>query len=138
MCTCLCVRVCAGHFFFTHRHATETPTWSGTPTTGHRIRHGARFEPLEPRTLFESAFANVNVSRSPGNHAEGSISVDPTNPLRLFAASNAPGTGLFASTSADGGVTWTGSTILDVDPAPGAGGLPAACCDPSAAFDRFG
>jgi hypothetical protein len=93
---------------------------------------------LEPRRLFDSAFPNVNVSRTAGNHAEGAITVDPSNPLRLFVASNAPGTGLFTASSADGGVTWTRRTVFEIDPAPGVDRLPAACCDPSAAFDRFG
>ena len=95
-------------------------------------------EPLEPRTLFDSAFPNVNVSRTSGNQAEGTIAVDPSNPSRLFAASNAPGVGLFASTSSDGGVTWTGRIVLENDPTLDSPGPPAACCDPSAAFDRFG
>jgi hypothetical protein len=95
-------------------------------------------ECLEPRRLFDSAFANINVSRLGGNHAEGTIAIDPSNASRLFAASNAPGVGLFTATSTDGGITWTGQTVFQNDPAPGTGGLPAACCDPSAAFDRFG
>ena len=101
----------------------------------------ARYEPLEPRRLFASSFANINVSATPGNHAEGTIVVDPRNPSRLFAASNAPGVGLLAALSFNGGATWTrrpmagdavGKTGLAAD------GLAPACCDPSAAFDRFG
>ena len=93
---------------------------------------------LEPRTLFASAFANINVSRTPGNHAEGTIVVDPTDPSRLFAASNAPGVGLLASVSADGGATWTSRQIAAGDPPPPGENIAPACCDPSAAFDRFG
>lgn len=96
---------------------------------------------LEPRTLFASAFPNVNVSRTPGNHSEGTIVVDPTNGARLFTASNAPGTGMLGATSADGGATWATRTIAG-EPALGEplspDGLAPACCDPSAAFDRFG
>src|SRR6476660_2056311 len=98
----------------------------------------ASLEGLEPRRLFDSAFPNINVSRLAGNHAEGTITVDPSNNLHLLAASNAPGVGLFTASSTDGGVTWTGQTVFQNDPAAGTAGLPAACCDPSAAFDRFG
>ena len=98
----------------------------------------ASLEGLEPRRLFDSAFPNINVTKATGNHAEGTITVDPSNPLRLFAACNAPGVGLFTSVSTDGGVTWTGKTVFDTEPPRGTPGLPAACCDPSAAFDRFG
>ena len=94
----------------------------------------APVQPLEPRRLFDSAFPNVNISRLPGNHAEGAIAADPSNPSRLFAASNAPGVGLTTAASTDGGVTWTSDTRFRAD----APGLPAACCDPSAAFDAFG
>ena len=94
-----------------------------------------RPESLEPRRLFASAFENINVSRTPGNHAEGTIVVDPTDPDRMFAASNAPGTGLLASVSDDGGDTWSSRMIATGDPGLS---IAAACCDPSAAFDRFG
>jgi hypothetical protein len=104
----------------------------------HAPRRTVESDALEARALFDSAFPNVNVSRTAGNHAEGTITVDTTNPSRLFAASNAPGVGLLASTSNDGGVTWTSRTIIETDPTPDSPGLPAACCDPSAAFDRFG
>jgi hypothetical protein len=98
-------------------------------------------EPLEPRRLFSSSFTNINVSATAGNHAEGTIVVDPTDPSHLFTASNAPGVGLLAALSSDGGASWTrhpiagdevGHTGLAAD------GLAPACCDPSAAFDRFG
>ena len=99
------------------------------------------FDALEPRTLLASAFPNVNVSRTTGNHAEGTIVVDPTDASRLFVASNAPGTGLLAAVSSDGGATWARRMIAD-DPVGNTGraadGLAPACCDPSASFDRFG
>jgi len=97
----------------------------------------ADVEFLEPRRLFASAFSNVNVSRTPGNHAEGTIAIDPTNPSRLFAASNAPGTGLLGSTSVDGGATWSSRAVAPETPLPGEPVAPA-CCDPSTAFDEFG
>ena len=70
----------------------------------------------------------------PGNQAEGSIAVDPADPSHLFAATNIDhGDGLMAATSGDGGQTWATRIIAnDTD------GLPAACCDPSTAFDSFG
>ena len=61
-------------------------------------------------------------ARCPAGQSEPSIAVDtsgdPSQP-RLFAVSNEEGTGLFAATSSDGGVTWTGRTIAD-----GGDGLP--------------
>lgn len=95
-------------------------------------------EPLEPRRLLDSVFPNVNVSRMQGNQSEGTIAVDPSNPSRLFAASNAPGDALMAATSDDGGVTWSSRVTANVGAAPDGLGIPRACCDPSAAFDRFG
>lgn len=86
---------------------------------------------------------NVNISQLAGNQQEVAIAINPTNPYNLFAFSNSeppPAAGLFAAFSTDGGATWT-----DVDPTDGtiADGdlgdpLPAACCDPSAAWDEFG
>src|SRR5579884_1374249 len=91
-------------------------------------------QPLEPRRLLSSAFANVNVSRMTGNQAEGSIVVDRADPRHVFAISNIDvGDGLLAATSADGGTTWSHRLIAD-----DSDGLPPACCDPSAAFDSFG
>src|SRR3954453_2746709 len=98
-------------------------------------------EPLEPRRLFASSFTNINVSATAGNHAEGTIVVDPTDPSHLFTASNAPGVGLLAAVSSNGGATWTRRPMADdaVDSSGlAADGLAPACCDPSAAFDRFG
>src|SRR2546422_10073181 len=97
------------------------------------------FEPLEPRRLFASAFANVNVSQTPGNHAEGTIVVDPTDSSRLFTASNAPGTGLLAAVTPDGGAPWR--RRLTAHPQTGHTGLPRrglapAPSPPRAAVDR--
>jgi hypothetical protein len=72
----------------------------------------------------------VNVSAAAGNQAEATVAVDPTNPQRIFVASN-PGT--TAAISTNGGVTWT-TFGLGV---PG-DGLPAPCCDNVAAWDQFG
>jgi subtilisin-like proprotein convertase family protein len=77
--------------------------------------------------------ANVNISKQTGYQAAGAIAVDPTNPQRLFAASNLTGTGLFAAYSTDGGSTWTTRTM-----AGGSDGLPVAFGQASASFDQFG
>ncbi|MET8243782.1 choice-of-anchor P family protein [Streptomyces sp. NPDC005202] len=79
----------------------------------------------------------VNVTRSAGNQAEGSVAVDPTDPSRLAAVSNngdGAGDGMTAAYSTDYGATWTHRTIADGS----AGGLPKACCDPSVSWDSFG
>lgn len=104
------------------------------------------FEALETRTLCSVAVPAsadppqvltppplVNVSRRPGQQSEGTIAADPTNPDRLFAASNENGSSLFGAVSTDAGLTWTTREL-----ATGIDGLPQACCDPSAAFDAFG
>ncbi|HEY2589911.1 MAG TPA: sialidase family protein [Tepidisphaeraceae bacterium] len=91
-------------------------------------------ERLEPRTLFSSAFTNINISKMKGNQAEGAIAVDPVDPSKMFAVSNIDtGDGLMAATTSDGGTTWSATVIAKDNSA-----LPAACCDPSAAFDSFG
>ena len=97
----------------------------------------ATIEALERRRLYDASVTLgapvlVNISRQPGQQSEGTIAVDPTNPLRLFAASNESGTSLLGATSSDGGLTWATR-----DFAGGPDLLPQACCDPSAAFDRF-
>lgn len=84
---------------------------------------------------------NVNISRLAGNHQEAAIAINPTNPNNLFAFSNTElGAGLFAAFSTDGGATWTYVDAADGTIADGDVGdpLPAACCDPSAAWDEFG
>src|SRR6185436_10500901 len=92
---------------------------------------------LEPRQLFASVspFPNVDVAPLEDNQSEAAIAVDPTNPNRVFAASNdsASDPGIIVAFSTDGGANWTHRIIGD-----GLDGLPAACCDPSAAFDSFG
>lgn len=83
---------------------------------------------------------NVNASRLAGNHQEVAIAIDPTNSNRLFTFSNtevASG-GLFAAFSTDGGATWTYTDTGDGIIADAGDALPAACCDPSAAWDQFG
>jgi hypothetical protein len=76
-----------------------------------------------------------NASQRFGSQAEGTIAIDPTNPKRLFIASNAISSriALFAGYSTDGGGTWNNRIMAD-----GRDGLPIALSDPNAAFDRFG
>ena len=117
-----------------------------------RLRSRARYRParrkagytrhsveaLEPRLLLAATISvgtNVNISRKTGSEAEASITVDPVNPNRMAAFSNeeASTAGVFAAFSTDGGSTWVGRVIGD-----GTDGLPLACCDTQAVFDRFG
>jgi hypothetical protein len=83
--------------------------------------------------LAVNVITNVNVNRQAGNQSEGTIAIDPTNPQRLFAASNS-GNGLMMSYSTDAGATWTAR----FDANGGADGLGTACCDSSASWDAFG
>lgn len=71
--------------------------------------------------------------------SECSIITNPTNNQQLFCACNNSGPGLFAVRSIDGGLTWTypdasDKTLADGDANQG----PAACCDPTLAWDNFG
>ena len=82
---------------------------------------------------------NVDISRDPNYQAEGTIALDPANPMLLFAASNqnVPGVvaGLFAAFSTDGGSTWHTRTL---GTGPTGDGLPPSSTEPEAVFDQFG
>lgn len=83
--------------------------------------------------------ADVNTSQMANYQNECAIITNPLNKLQLFSACNNSGPGLFASRSIDGGATWiypdpADRTIADGD----AGQGPAACCDPTLAWDNFG
>lgn len=112
----------------------------------------AAAEHLEQRALFAvtapvelSVAPNVNISRTFSNQNSGTIAIDPSDPARLFAASNMDdsetgpldpdvnGNSTFTAVSNDAGVTWEAQLI-----GTGADGFAVACCDPSAAFDEFG
>lgn len=85
--------------------------------------------------------ANVNLSKKLGHDAECAIAQNPTNQGQLFALCNT-GNGfgpaaLFAARSADGGATWVYPNLNTETIADGTLG-PAACCDPSLAWDSFG
>jgi len=105
-------------------------------------------EAIEPRLLMSGTAAssslspqvqlnvgaNVNITREAGNQAESAIAIDPTHPSRLFEVSNVDiGDFLVAGVSNDSGATWATRHMAN-----GADGLPAACCDPSVAFDSKG
>jgi hypothetical protein len=75
----------------------------------------------------------VNVSRRPGNQAEGAIAIDPTDPQDVVIASNLDrGYGIFVARSHDGGATWRRIVLGDGDR------FGRACCDPTVAWDRRG
>jgi hypothetical protein len=86
----------------------------------------------ELRAAFLVPGANVNVSRRAGNQHESTISIDPTNPQRLFAAANLETAGNFVAYSGDGGASWVGRTQGGGDGTPPGGG------DVQSAWDRFG
>jgi hypothetical protein len=95
-------------------------------------------EALETRSLMTASIAGVagvvNVSHQAGQQAEQSVAMDPsTAGLRVFVGANEAAMSQFAGVSTDGGVTFAAREFADA-----ADGLPAACCDPSAAFDAFG
>ena len=85
-----------------------------------------------------SGLAERNMSKMANYQNECAIIKNPTNKLQLFAMCNNATGGLFASRSTDGGLTWVypdpSKTIAN-----GTAGLgPAACCDPTLAWDTFG
>ncbi|TMF82388.1 MAG: exo-alpha-sialidase [Chloroflexi bacterium] len=84
-------------------------------------------------TAHLSVGPNINVSHMPGNQAETTVAVNPTNPNNVVIVSNVQfGNRLFEGFTLDG-VHWTSRQIAD-----GTDSLGFACCDPSAAFDEFG
>jgi len=72
---------------------------------------------LPSATTTTTVGANVNITKENGSQAEGTIAVNPTNALEVFAAHNSPNTTFWRSS--DGGTTWV---------AAGAG-IGASCCD---------
>lgn len=86
-----------------------------------------------------TGLAERNTSQMPNYQNECAIIKNPTNKLQLFVMCNNATGGLFAARSVDGGLTWVypdpSKTIANgTNPALG----PAACCDPSLAWDTFG
>lgn len=83
--------------------------------------------------------AERNMSQMLNYQNECAIIKNPTNKYQLFAACNNATGGLFAARSTDLGTTWVypdpSKTIANgINAALG----PAACCDPSLAWDTFG
>jgi hypothetical protein len=87
-----------------------------------------RLEVLETRTLLSTLVVgpNVDISKKTGNEAESTISINPTNPLNLFAGSTAGNVNKY---SLDGGQTWQNSSYV---------GLPGTIGDIQSAWDSFG
>ncbi|MDQ2855105.1 MAG: glycoside hydrolase, partial [Acidobacteriota bacterium] len=86
-----------------------------------------------------SGGTDTNSAKMADYQNECAISKNPSNRLQLFAACNNANGGLFGARSTDGGATWVypdpSKTIANgVNPALG----PAACCDPTLAWDTFG
>ena len=69
---------------------------------------------------------NVNITKAAGSQAEGTIAINPANPLELFTANNPPTPTFMRST--DGGATWIAAGT----------GIGASCCDEVASWDSFG
>jgi hypothetical protein len=123
---------------------TPLPSAAGPTPRPVQVSHAAAppaaAHALEPRLLFAAGtvatpFPNVDVAPLADNQSEPAIAVDPTNPARLFAASNTEvgDLGLTAAVSTDGGATWANRDIAD-----GTDGFAGGCCDPTAAFDSYG
>ena len=56
---------------------------------------------------------NVNITKTAGNQAEGTIAINPSNSSQLFFASNP---GAFSRRSTDGGATWGAAGAADAHP----------------------
>src|SRR2546422_4110138 len=73
---------------------------------------------------------NVNISRVPGNQAEASMVINPTNPLNIvgFSVDLTASSGFRVYVSNDAGATWSSRIITNND------GLGVdGCCDAQAA-----
>lgn len=76
---------------------------------------------------------NINTTKRTGDQTETTIAIDPSNPNRVFMASNELSvTGMAAAYSTNGGTSWNLRTFAT------GGDITAANGDPSAAFDMFG
>src|SRR5439155_16979680 len=75
------------------------------------------------------------VSHQARSQQETTVAINPHDPSQVFIAANDdfPSGRLFSARSSDGGATWAQAWI-----ATGSDGLPAACCDASASWDRYG
>jgi len=119
--------------------------WKRNPADSSKSRrYRPRIEALERRETPAVAIgvgANFNISQAAGNQREQSIVVNPTNPNNVVAFSNIDSidgdltadAGIFEAFSFDGGQTWAQQLLFTDTTSPD-----EACCDPQAAFDRFG
>jgi hypothetical protein len=95
--------------------------------------------PFFPATqaLAQSFGPPSNATARTGNEDESAVAVNPNNTQQIAVMTNgvAGDAGLPLSISTDGGQTWTRTVF-----ATGAGGdgRPAACCDPTLAWDEHG
>jgi hypothetical protein len=110
----------------------------GSSTKGERARRPshARIEALEARPLLASLSVGqlVNVTRMPGNQAQPSIAVNPTDPLNLVVVGESVDhAGIAESVSLDGGSSWSSQFMAD-----GTSSLPKAFGTATDAFDSFG
>ena len=80
--------------------------------------------------------ANVNLSKAAGNQFEGSVAIDPTNPLRIFVLARDETGNLLGARSSDGGATWTHGKVATC--LCSADKLPPAWGNTSVTFDSFG
>jgi hypothetical protein len=86
-----------------------------------------------------SGSVDRNTSQKAGSDSECASAKNPANTQQVFVFCNTAGAGMFAARSTDAGLTWiypdpSDKTIADGDPGQG----PAACCDPTLAWDTFG
>src|SRR5262245_20165923 len=96
---------------------------------GPRRRTWLNVEALETR--YAPSFTvgpNINITKSGADDAENAITINPTNPLNLFASSTSSGARRY---SLDGGITWANSNF-----GPIFGGSTGG--DDQAAWDEFG
>lgn len=85
----------------------------------------------------QSVLAPTNATALAGNEDESAIAVNPNNRLQIAVMTNGivGDAGLPLSFSSDGGSTWTRTVFATGTSADGG---PAACCDPTLAWDAFG
>ena len=80
--------------------------------------------------------ANVNLSKAVGNQFEGSVAIDPTNPLRMFVLARDETGNLLGARSSDGGATWSHGRVATC--VCSSDKLPPAWGNTSVTFDSFG
>jgi hypothetical protein len=78
---------------------------------------------------------NIDVNHEIGNQSEETLAIDPSNPSRMFIASNDNDIlpGMMGAFSTDGGLTWTPRVFGDFSDT-----IPLTFSDPWASFDQFG